>query len=104
MTVLIADSGVAEEVIAERQANGRDRKDEVWDGVYIIMPDPNVEHQEIVAILTTAFVTVVQPPKGGRVLPGLNISDQIDNWRTNYRCPDVGVFLAGNTAQVFKAH
>ena len=104
MTVLIADSDVAEQVIAERQARGWDRKDEVWDGVYIIMPDPNLEHQEIVGLLTAAFIAVVQPPKGGKVFPGLNISDRTVEWKDNYRCPDVGVFLAGNTARAFKAH
>jgi hypothetical protein len=45
MTALIADPGVAERIIAERRARGWDREDEVWEGVYIVMPDPNVEHQ-----------------------------------------------------------
>ena len=61
-------------------------------------------HQEIVSNLVGAFTAVVQPPKGGKVFPGLNLSDQIDDWTFNYRCPDVAVFLAGNTAKVFEAH
>jgi hypothetical protein len=48
MTALIADPGFAERIIAERRARGRDRKDEVWEGVYVIMPDPNVDHQLLV--------------------------------------------------------
>jgi Uma2 family endonuclease len=104
MTAIIADPRVEESVIAERRARGWDRKDEVWDGTYIIMPDPNIEHQEIVAQLTVVFSAVVRPPKGGKVLPGSNISDRGDDWAFNYRCPDVGVLLAGNPAQVFEAH
>jgi len=104
MATLIADPGVEKRIIAERRARGWDRKDEVWDGVYIIMPDPNVEHQEIVSNLVGAFRDVVRPPKGGKVFPGLNLSDRTDDWKDNYRCPDVAVFLAGNSAQVFEAH
>ena len=68
------------------------------------MPDPNVEHQELVGQLTVALSAVVRPPAGGKVYPGLNLSDRVDDWKYNYRCPDVAVFLAGNTAQVFESH
>ena len=104
MTALIADPGVAERIIAERRAQGRDRKDEVWEGVYIVMPDPNVEHQLIVMRLGVAFSAAINAPAGGMVLPGLNLSDRINDWQFNYRCPDVAVFLAGNAAEVFEAH
>ncbi len=104
MAALIADPGVEERLIAERRARGWDRKDEVWNGIYIIMPDPNVEHQELVGQLTVALSAVVRAPAGGKVYPGLNLSDRIDDWKYNYRCPDVAVFLAGNNAQVFESH
>ncbi len=104
MAALIADPGVEERLIAERRARGWDRKDEVWNGIYIIMPDANVEHQELVGQLTVALSAVVHPPACGKVYPGLNLSDRIDDWKYNYRCPDVAVFLAGNTAQVFESH
>jgi Uma2 family endonuclease len=104
MATLIADPGVEQRLIAERRARGADRKDEVWDGVYIVMPDPNVEHQRLVARLVVALSDVVRPPTGGDVFPGLNLSDRAEDWNDNYRCPDVAVFLSGNTAQVFEAH
>ncbi len=104
MATLIADPGVEQRLIAERRASGADRKDEVWDGVYIIMPDPNVEHQRLVARLVVALSDVVRPPAGGDVFPGLNLSDRTEDWKDNYRCPDVAVFLSGNTARVFEAH
>jgi Uma2 family endonuclease len=103
MTALIADPGVEQRIIAERRARGWDRKDEVWDGVYIIMPDPNVEHQLLVGRLTVAFSMVIDAPAGGMVLPGLNLSDRADDWQFNYRCPDVAVFLTGNAARVYEA-
>ena len=104
MATLIADPGVEQRLIAERRARGADRKDEVWDGVYIVMPDPNVEHQRLVMRLGVVFSEVVNPPAGGDVFPGLNLSDRAEDWKENYRCPDVAVFLSGNTAQVFEAH
>ena len=68
------------------------------------MPDPNVDHQRIVGRLTIAFSAAIDLPAGGEVFPGLNLSDRTVDWMQNYRCPDVGVFLAGNKAQVFEAH
>src|SRR5208282_4404695 len=62
MATLIADPLVEERLIAERRARGADRKDEVWDGVYVIMPDPNVEHQRLVMRLGVVFSEVVNPP------------------------------------------
>jgi Uma2 family endonuclease len=104
MTAIIADPCVEERIITERRARGWDRQDEVWDGVYIIMPDPNVDHQRLVMRLGVAFSEAINAPTGGDVFPGLNLSDRTDDWTNNYRCPDVGVFLKGNTAQVFEAH
>ena len=56
------------------------------------MPDPNIEHQRLVMRLGFVFCEVVNPPAGGEVFPGLNLSDRTDDWKSNYRCPDVAVF------------
>jgi hypothetical protein len=56
---IIADRGVAERLIAERKTRGWDRKDEVWSGTYIIMPDADIEHRFIVMQLGVAFSAVV---------------------------------------------
>ncbi len=68
------------------------------------MPDPNVEHQLLVMRLGVAFSAAINVPAGGTVFPGLNLSDRVTDWKHNFRCPDVAVFLAGNSAQVFEAH
>jgi hypothetical protein len=56
-------------------------------------------HQE----LTGSFYEVFQEahlPEGTRVRPGVNVSDRDsdDDWRKNYRCPDVVVFLPHTSA------
>jgi hypothetical protein len=48
MAALINDAQLAAKLIAQRQAWGTDRLDEVWDGVYIMAPMANDEHQFLV--------------------------------------------------------
>ncbi|MGA2257299.1 MAG: Uma2 family endonuclease [Thermoguttaceae bacterium] len=104
MTTLINDSDLEERLKAQRHASGGDRYDEVWKGVYIMSPQPNVEHQELVSDLVGVLRDVIRPPHGGKVYPGINVSDRAEDWEANYRCPDVAVFLPGSQAQAFEAH
>ena len=39
-----------------------------------------------------------------QIFAGCNVSDQPKRWRTNYRCPDVAVFLPGNPAEDRGSH
>ena len=48
MTMLIKDPRLEENLIEARKRTDADRWDEVWDGVYVVSPLPNIEHQEIV--------------------------------------------------------
>jgi Uma2 family endonuclease len=98
MTMVVLDPDITKDFISLRRASGNDRWDEVWDGVYLLMPNPNIEHQEIAAGLTMVLGPVVKWPGLGRVFPGVNVSDQPDDWTRNYRCPDVAVYLPGNPA------
>lgn len=93
-----------EQIIAERRAARADRWDEVWDGVYQLMPLPNNEHQGIVGRFDRVLGTVVEDQKLGRVFPGANITDQEADWTCNYRCPDVAVFLNGTGAEDRHTH
>jgi Uma2 family endonuclease len=103
MTTLILNPRIEERFIAERRANGLDRYDEVWDGVYVVSPDPNFEHQRVVGDLF-AILRVVVKEANGEVFPGCNISDRDEDWEKNYRCPDIAAFLPGNPAGMRKAH
>ncbi len=104
MTALIIDSDLEERLKAQRRASGGDRYDEVWDGVYIMSPQPNIEHQRMVTRLVVVLCDVICPPAGGDVFPGVNLSDRAEGWEDNYRAPDVAVFLPGGKAQAFESH
>ena len=67
-------------------------------------PGANNEHQDIGADLTICFGMVISRPGLGKVQAGANITDRATQWKKNYRCPDVLVFLKGNTAVNKKTH
>jgi Uma2 family endonuclease len=98
MSFLILDHDLGERIRAERAANGSDRWDEVWDGVYVMSPLPNNEHQRLVGGLTGVFMITVDWTGLGEVYAGVNVSDREEDWTQNYRCPDVAVFLKGGRA------
>jgi Uma2 family endonuclease len=98
MAALIQDVDLSRQLIAERRRLGHDRFDEVWEGVYVMNPLPNNEHQELQGHLNSLLQTVVWESQLGRVMPGANISDRQAGWKKNYRCPDVVVFLRGSKA------
>lgn len=98
MATLVQDVDLSRQLIAERRRAGHDRFDEVWEGVYVMNPLPNNEHQELLGHLTILLGTVVSESALGKVLPGANVSDRRQGWKKNYRCPDVVVFLNDSKA------
>jgi len=100
MVTVIRDRELAEELIAERRARGADHHDEVWEGVYMMSPLADFEHQFIVGRLQTILDTVIGLPGLGVVVPGVNVSDRQRGWKKNYRCPDVVVRLEGGRAEI----
>jgi Uma2 family endonuclease len=99
MPTLIQDPDISDSLIAERRRKGLDLHDEVWEGVYVVMPNPNDTHQFLVNSFGIPMWEVIQVPGLGDVRPGVNISDRIDDWKYNYRIPDIAVFLKDNTAE-----
>ena len=105
--MLVADPEVVSTLRAERAADGSDRWDEVWNGVYILMPLPNFEHQVLATRISAALMPFVDDPGAGTTAAGCNVSDVADpaaDWRTNYRCPDVVVYLNDNPAELRGSH
>lgn len=98
MAAVICDRYVERLIRKRRKATGADRWDEVWDGVYMVMPLPNDEHQEIVAEFVITFREALGRD-GVKIRPGANVSDRDGDWEHNYRGPDVVVFLEGTTAE-----
>ena len=104
MAAIILDRDLEKALIRKRRATGADRYDEVWDGVYVMSPEANNEHQYLGFKLTMAFYLAIEGVAGAIAYPGVNVTDRSDDWRKNYRCPDVAVFLPGNTARDEKTH
>jgi Uma2 family endonuclease len=104
MPVVICDPRDVARMIARRKALGHDRFDEVWDGVYVMSPIANDEHQQISTFLSAVLLTVVAWGSLGNVRCGINISDRRKGWTKNYRVPDVAVFLNGCAATCCRTH
>jgi Putative restriction endonuclease len=98
-SMIVEDPYVRQHLIAERRAAGHDRYDEVWEGVYVVMPSPDNEHQDLVSGLVTVGTLAVKWPGRGDVLPGCNVSDRDEDWEHNFREPDVAMFLKGTLAR-----
>ncbi|MEX0704738.1 MAG: Uma2 family endonuclease [Planctomycetales bacterium] len=104
MVALITDHDLERELIAERRRTGADRYDEVWDGVYVMSPMADFEHQSLVSRLTTVFGVTIEWAGLGAVYSGVNVTDRETDWKQNYRCPDIAVFLEGSTADIRGSH
>jgi len=104
MTTLITDPWLEGRLKDERKAWGSDRYDEVWDGVYLIGPLPDDEHQAIIAHLGSILQDIIGWPGLGEVYLGVNLTDRTDDWEHDYRIPDVAVFLRGGSAENCGTH
>jgi Uma2 family endonuclease len=104
MTLLVLDPKLAERLKAERRRTGADRFDEIWDGIYIIAPLPDNEHQHLATSLGAILFAVVERPGGGDVRIGINVSDREAGWEHNCRIPDVAVLPPGGPARNLGTH
>jgi hypothetical protein len=98
--MMILDPETRRDPLRRRRRMGGDRWDEVRDGVYTLMPLGDNVHQHLGYQLTSAPDLACKAAFPGLLaFPGCKISDRPDEWKKNYRCPDVAVFLPGNPAQ-----
>jgi Uma2 family endonuclease len=104
MATLLLDPELQERVRAEREAVGSDRWDEVWEGVYVMPPMPNNEHQQVTSRVGVIVGMVIDLPGQGEVNIGANVSDREEGWQHNYRIPDIAVFLRGTRARNCGTH
>ena len=102
VTIELPDEDTLKSLIADRREKGLDKPDEVWDGRYILMPNPGNEHQSFVMAIAIALKSMA--PAKSDVFPGCNVSDLEVDWTKNYRCPDVAAFLPGNPAEDRGSH
>ncbi|QDT38472.1 Uma2 family endonuclease [Stratiformator vulcanicus] len=98
MPVLVLDEFFSEKLVTDRQERGVDRPDEVWDGLYIVMPSRDNQHQELITHLLRPLHFASDEAMRGTTFPGCNVSDRAADWKENHRCPDIAVYLKGNPA------
>jgi Uma2 family endonuclease len=104
MPKMLLPPGAMKRLLHKRRVCGGDRYDEVWNGVYVLMPMGDNEHQELAFELAGAIKQGIGEHARARIFPGTNVSDREDDWRKNFRCPDVAVFLPGNPAEDRETH
>ena len=104
--IIVSDPHAAFTLRAEREAAGLDRWDEVWNGVYIVMPLANNQHQRLATKVSGRLMPLIDDAGLGETFAGCNVSDVVPpaDWRTNYRCPDVAVYLRDNPAEDRGSH
>ncbi|MCA9240120.1 MAG: Uma2 family endonuclease [Planctomycetales bacterium] len=96
MAMLVVDESFSQQLLNERLRSGGDKFDEVWEGVYVVHAYPADEHQKIVNRLSLALTYIIEEAELGEVRPGVNLATDPNNWKHDYRCPDVVVFLNGS--------
>jgi Uma2 family endonuclease len=104
VNMFITDPAVSKKIIRQRRLRGIDQKDEVWEGVYVLAPPPNDEHQDITDTIVYALQTSIRYAGLGLVRSGVGITDRDEGWTKNFRVPDISVFLNGTTAINQKSH
>lgn len=105
MPVLIFDPALEQRIRNEREDNPQaNRYDEVWEGVLVVSPLPNIERQDLVSDLVVIFKSLLRRDRGDRAFAGVNVSDRDSGWESNYREPDVAVYLASNPARDCGTH
>lgn len=102
--VLVTDPVLAKKLITDRKRTGSDRYDEVWEGTYVMNPLPGLQHQRIATKLASILIEALDGDPDECVFAGANVSDRVDDWRLNYRGPDVAVYLPENAAVECEAH
>jgi len=104
MALVVLDPSIERRLKAEREASGLDRYDEVWEGVYMMVPLANNEHQHLQLRLAAAIQNAVGWAEPAKVDAGANVSDREDDWTHNYRIPDVVVAYPGSVARDCGTH
>lgn len=99
MATLITDLELQQQLQAQRREAQADRFDEVWEGTHVMNPMPNIEHQVLATQLSAIFHQHLGRAKGTLICAGVNVSDRKTDWKQNYRCPDVAVYLADTKAE-----
>jgi Uma2 family endonuclease len=95
MPVMVLDPTLESEIIEGRNGFSRSHlREEVWEGVTYIMPEPDADHFRLTTFFIWVFRSVFDPDNGDLVGGPTNVSDGRPDWTKNYRVPDCSIFLA----------
>ena len=92
---LILDEYLVQEAYGIRSAHGNPPHDEVWEGLLILKPLPDNQHQSILARIQMPIMDCCSDDK---VRFGVNITDRHPDWLFNFRCPDFVIYKRENPA------
>ena len=98
MLIPVKDRKSPKKVEPDKAERALEKYDEVWDGVVVVMPLPNDEHQELLEGFSYSVAAAYGWPNPHRIRPGVNVSDRVAGWEKNFREPDFVVYLEGNPA------
>ncbi len=104
MSMLILDKDLVSEIKAKRSALGLDKHDEVWEAEIVVMPVPNNQHQTMATDLACAIKLAFGWANPHQIAAGANVSDRVLGWVSNFRAPDVVVYLDSNPARNCVTH
>ena len=105
MALVVLNSELAEQILADREASsGGRRREEVWDGDTFIMPDADNPHDKIASFFHGVFWTVFGLSEKHSLHFRVNVSDRDEDWKSNYRVPDMSLYLAGKRAKDSGSH
>jgi Uma2 family endonuclease len=82
---------VPEHILEWRKRTGIAQRDEVWEGVLHMSPEPNYEHQNFESSLEFWLRSYWARPLRAKVLHRINLAlpDAGNSWVDNYRIPDL---------------
>ena len=84
-------SVVPEHILNWRKRTGMWQRDEFWDGILHLAPEPNVEHQDFESGLETWLRLNWAPPRCSKVYHRINLSHPGagSEWIHDFRIPDL---------------
>jgi hypothetical protein len=97
---------VPEHILESRRRSGINQRDEVWEGVLHMSPEPDFEHQDFEGGLETWLRLNWGRPKGAKVLHRINLAlpGAGSSWIDNYRIPDLILLTPARFAINFRTH
>jgi Uma2 family endonuclease len=105
MPVMVLDDALAQQILANRESSAGERqREEVWDGVTYIMPEADNSHDKIASFFHGVFWTVFGMSDKHALHFRVNVSDRAEDWKSNYRVPDLSLYLAGTQAKDAGTH